>query len=141
MKKVSVIYWSNLGNVSILADSVAKGAKDAGAEVVIKHVSEATKEDVLNADGVAFGSPSLDGNKIEQKELAPFIKDVRDFNVGDIPVVLFGSYGWDEGKFMEDWKAQMEEDKFKVIGSLAVKETPSDEELNLAAELGAKLVK
>lgn len=141
MKKISVIYWSNLGNVSILADSVAKGAKDSGAEVVIKHVSEATKEDVLNADGVAFGSPSLDGNKIEQKELAPFIKDVRDFNVGDIPVVLFGSYGWDEGKFMEDWKVQMEADKFNVVGSLAVKETPSDEELNLAVELGAKLVK
>lgn len=140
MKKVSIIYWSNLGNVSILADSIAKGATEAGAEVVIKHVSDATKEDVLNADAVAFGSPSLDGNKIEQKELSPFIKDVRDFNVGNIPMVLFGSYGWDEGKFMEDWKIQMEADKFQVIGTLAVKESPSDGELAKAEELGAKLV-
>lgn len=141
MKKISVIYWSNLGNVAVLADNIAKGAEEAGAEVVIKHVSDAVKEDVLNADGVAFGSPSLDGNRIEQKELAPFIKDVRDFNVGDIPVVLFGSYGWDEGKFMEDWKVQMEADKFKVIGTLAVNESPSEEQLSIAKELGVKLVK
>ena len=42
-----------------------------GAEVIIKYVSDATIEDVTNADAVAFGSPSMDNNRIEQHEMEP----------------------------------------------------------------------
>ena len=36
MKKVTIIYWSNAGNVEVLADGIYKGAVEAGAEVSIK---------------------------------------------------------------------------------------------------------
>ena len=64
MSKVSVIYWSNGGNVEVLANTIADELTDLGAEVLIKHVSNAKVEDVLEADAVALGSPSMDNNRI-----------------------------------------------------------------------------
>ena len=52
MKKVSIIYWSNGGNVEILANAIAEGAKIGDVEVNIKHVHDASIEDVLEADAV-----------------------------------------------------------------------------------------
>ena len=63
MSKVSVIYWSNGGNVEVLANTIADELTDLGAEVLIKHVSNAKVEDVLEADAVALGSPSMDNNR------------------------------------------------------------------------------
>ena len=69
MSKVSVIYWSNGGNVEVLANTIADELTDLGAEVLIKHVSNAKVEDVLEADAVALGSPSMDNNRIEQYDI------------------------------------------------------------------------
>ena len=141
MKKISVIYWSNGGNVEVLANNIANGAKDAGAEVTIKHVAEAKIEDVLDADAVAFGSPSMDNNKIEQQEMEPFIKEFKLLPSSGKPIVLFGSFGWDEGKFMDDWKERMVDYGFNLIGEITVKEAPSEAEIEKAKELGKLLAK
>jgi len=42
MKKVVIIYSSNGGNVEVLANTIEKSAKDAGAEVIIKYIEDAT---------------------------------------------------------------------------------------------------
>lgn len=136
MKKVGVIYWSNMGNVEVLANSIAKGAKDAGAEVELRLVSEIKPNEITKYDALALGSPSMDNNRIEQQEMEPFIKEIRLIAPKDMPVVLFGSYGWDEGKFIEDWVARMKEEKFDVKGAFAVKEAPSAAQLVKAEELG-----
>ncbi len=136
MKKVAIIYWSNGGNVEVLADHISKGAKEAGADVNIKIVSEAKVEDVTSADAVAFGSPSMDNNRIEQLEMEPFINQFKLLPNNGKKLVLFGSYGWDEGQFIKDWTVRMKEYGFDVIGDLAVKESPSNDELAKAKELG-----
>lgn len=141
MKKVSIIYWSNGGNVEVLANNIAAGAKEAGAEVSLKHVSEANTEDVVNSDAVAFGSPSMDNNRIEQQEMEPFVKEFKLLPNNGKPLVLFGSFGWDEGKFMADWKERMTDYGFNLIGEVTVKETPNDDELKKARELGELLAK
>ena len=141
MKKISIIYWSNGGNVEVLANSIAEGAKELNAEVSIKHVNDATIEDVTEVDSVAFGSPSMDNNRIEQQEMEPFINQFKLLPNEQKKVVLFGSYGWDDGKFMVDWVQRMKDYDFNVIGSIAVKESPSDEELLQANKLGKELVK
>ncbi|WP_055668168.1 flavodoxin [Desnuesiella massiliensis] len=141
MKKVSIVYWSSGGNVEVLADKISQGAKDAGAEVIIKTVSEAKVEDVVSSDAIAFGSPSMDNNRIEQQEMEPFINQFKLLPNNQKSLVLFGSYGWDEGKFMEGWKERMKDYNFNVIGDLTVKEAPSAEELNRAYELGRLLAK
>ncbi len=77
MSKVSVIYWSNGGNVEVLANTIADELTDLGAEVLIKHVSNAKVEDVLEADAVALGSPSMDNNRIEQYDMEPFVNQFK----------------------------------------------------------------
>lgn len=139
MKKIGIIYWSNMGNVEVLASHVAAGAKNAGAEVDIKLVNEIKPNEITKYDAIALGSPSMDDNRIEQQEMEPFIKEIRLLAPNNMPVVLFGSYGWDNGKFMIDWVKRMKDEKFDVKGSLAVKETPSAEEITKAEELGKLL--
>jgi NAD(P)H dehydrogenase (quinone) len=83
---VAVIYYSMYGNVAALAAAVAKGAESAGATVRLRRVAEllapevtaknarmravqeayasvplAAIEDLVWADGVAFGSPTRYG--------------------------------------------------------------------------------
>ena len=141
MKKLTIIYWSNGGNVEVLANHIAKGAKDSGAEVLIKLVSEATTEDVTNADAVAFGSPSMDNNRIEQQEMQPFINKFKMIPVNNKVTGLFGSYGWDDGEFMNKWTSLMTDYEFNVMYSLTVNEAPSTEQLAQAEEMGRSLVK
>jgi NAD(P)H dehydrogenase (quinone) len=87
MTKIAVIYYSATGNVHALAEAVAEGAADGGAEVRLRRVAElapkeaidsnpawranadataeiqlATNEDVRWADGLALGSPTRFGN-------------------------------------------------------------------------------
>jgi NAD(P)H dehydrogenase (quinone) len=87
MTKIAVIYYSATGNVHALAEAVAEGAAEAGAEVRLRRVAElapkeaidsnpawranadataeiqlATNEDVRWADGLALGSPTRFGN-------------------------------------------------------------------------------
>ncbi|MEQ8155842.1 MAG: flavodoxin [Clostridiaceae bacterium] len=139
MKKVSIIYWSNGGNVEVLANSVAEGAKEAGADVTIKHVADAVVSDVTDADSVALGSPSMDNNRIEQMEMEPFVNEFKLLPNNGKNLALFGSYGWDDGAFMKEWSVRMTGYGFNVIGELAVKESPENEDLETAKELGRKL--
>ena len=141
MKKVSIIYWSNGGNVEVLANSILEGIKDENAEVKIKYVSDATIEDVIESDTIAFGSPSMNNNGIEQEEMEPFITKLKSLPNNNKNLVLFGSFGWDDGKFMSDWVQRMKDYGFNVIGHIAVKDTPSNDELEKAKELGRLLTK
>jgi len=141
MKKLTIIYLSNGGNVEVLANHIAKGAKDAGAEVLVKLVSEASVEDVNNADAVAFGSPSMDNNNIDQKEMKPFIDKFKLLPVNNKITGLFGSYGWDNGEFMNKWVSLMKEYEFNVVQNLTVNEAPTNEQLVKAEEMGKNLVK
>ncbi|WP_433604967.1 NAD(P)H:quinone oxidoreductase [Dactylosporangium sp. CA-139114] len=89
--KVAVIYYSATGNVHALAEAVAEGALEAGAEVRLRrvpelapdaaidanpawrahiqansHVEVATHDDLTWADAYAFGSPTRFGNVAAQ---------------------------------------------------------------------------
>jgi NAD(P)H dehydrogenase (quinone) len=91
MPNVAVIYYSSTGNVHALAEAVAQGAAEEGAEVRLRRVAElapwsaiesnpawrahaeatagvpvASHEDLRWADGVAFGSPTRFGNIASQ---------------------------------------------------------------------------
>ena len=60
MGKIIVIYHSQqYGNTKILAEALAEGAREAGAEVNLINTNErrVTLEEFLSADGVAIGTP------------------------------------------------------------------------------------
>ncbi|MFA5957105.1 NAD(P)H:quinone oxidoreductase [Hyphomicrobium sp.] len=49
MTKVLVLYYSSYGHIEKMAESVAAGAREGGAEVTIKRVPELVPEDVAKA--------------------------------------------------------------------------------------------
>jgi multimeric flavodoxin WrbA len=60
MGKIIVIYHSQqYGNTKILAEALAEGVREAGAEVSLINTNErrVTLEEFLAADGVAIGTP------------------------------------------------------------------------------------
>ncbi len=82
MSKVLVLYYSSYGHIEKMAQAVAEGAREAGAQVDIKRVPElvpedvarksgfkldqtapiATVDDLPNYDAIVFGVPTRYGN-------------------------------------------------------------------------------
>jgi len=73
---VLVVYHSKTGNTEKMAEEVEKGAKDAGANVRLKRVADATNEDLLWADGIVIGSPTYFG--LPSSEIKKFIDNSLD---------------------------------------------------------------
>ncbi len=139
MKKVAVIYWSGTGNTEAMAEAVAKGAKGEGVEVSLQSVSDATIADVTNADAVALGCPSMGLEVLEEAEMEPFVESLQG-EIKDKPMVLFGSYGWGNGEWMEDWEVRMKSYGANLVADcLILNETPDAEGLNQCEALGKAL--
>ncbi|SFC09745.1 NAD(P)H dehydrogenase (quinone) [Bosea sp. CRIB-10] len=51
MTKVLVLYYSSYGHIETMAQAVAEGAREGGAEVVIKRVPELVPEEVARKSG------------------------------------------------------------------------------------------
>lgn len=143
MKKVSIIYWSCGGNIESLANIMADAARENGAEVNLKQVADATMEDILEADAVAFGSPAMDSTKIEQEEMQPFLEQFKNLSQKDRnkDCILFATYGWIEDTFMKIWKDEMKSYGFNLIGDLVVKDSPTNQQVEIIKQLGEKLAK
>lgn len=82
MSKVLVLYYSSYGHIEKMAEAVAQGARDAGAEVAVKRVPElvpeeiarkshfkldqaapmATVEELADYDAIIIGVPTRFGN-------------------------------------------------------------------------------
>lgn len=58
MKKVLIVYHSQTGNTEAMAKAVYEGAISAGANIAMKKATEATCDDLLGCDVVAFGTPN-----------------------------------------------------------------------------------
>lgn len=58
MAKILIVYVTDYGNTSKMAQTVAEGAAAvAGTEVTVKTAEDATVEDVKAADGLVLGTP------------------------------------------------------------------------------------
>ena len=59
MAKVLVAYHSGTGNTKTMAQAVAEGVKEVpGVEALIKEAEQVSVNDLVNADALAFGSPT-----------------------------------------------------------------------------------
>jgi flavodoxin short chain len=140
MKKVLVVYWSGTGNTEAMAGQLAKGAEDAGAEVVLKTVSGATADMVKEADAFAFGCPAMGAEVLEESEMEPFIDGLSPVETGGKPAVLFGSYDWGDGEWMRDWVERMKNLNAVIEGEgIIARLVPDGEILNTCYEAGKRL--
>ena len=65
MSKVAVVYWSGTGNTEMMAQKVAEGAKEAGAEVSVLTCADFSADDVDAYDAIAFGCPARGAEELE----------------------------------------------------------------------------
>ncbi|MBV8143471.1 MAG: NAD(P)H:quinone oxidoreductase [Gammaproteobacteria bacterium] len=76
MAKVLVLYYSSYGHIERMAQAVAEGAREAGAEVGVRRVPETVPEDVARKSGF----------KLDQKAAVARIEELADHDA-----VIFGT--------------------------------------------------
>ncbi|WHH58658.1 flavodoxin [Petroclostridium sp. X23] len=140
MKNITIIYWSGTGNTQQMAVAVAEGAKEKGMEVTLKEVANASVQDVLKADAVALGCPSMGCEVLEEAEMEPFVEALEKEDLKGKPMALFGSFDWGDGQWMRDWTDRMEKLGVKLVAEgLTVQNTPDENGIASCKELGSKL--
>lgn len=103
MSKIAVVYWSGTGNTEMMANAVAQGAKDAGAEVAVYSAIDFKESYVDDYDAIAYGCPSMGAEELEESEFAPMFAACEPKLAGK-KIALFGSYGWGDGEWMRNWE-------------------------------------
>lgn len=140
MSKVAVVYWSGTGNTEMMAQKVAEGAKEAGAEVTVLTSAEFSADDVDAYDAIAFGCPAMGAEELEDTEFEPMFSACESKLSGK-KIALFGSYGWGDGEWMRNWVKQMQDAGAEVLGGedAICCDAPDDEAEEKLVELGKKL--
>ena len=145
MKKTAVIYWSGTGNTEAMANAVAEGMRQAGAECSVLTSAEvftASEFDAAKVDGfdaIAFGCPAMGAEELEETEFAPMFDGIKSALAGKA-VALFGSYGWGDGEWMRTWEEDCASAGIRLAAdSVTCCEAPDDEALSACQALGKKL--
>lgn len=139
--KINIIYYSSTGNTEEMANLIAKGAKEEGAEVNLMTFGEASVDDVKNCDIVLLGGPAMGAENLEESEVEPFVESIEG-EVSGKKMVLFGSFGWGGGAYMTEWENRMEENGAELLEKeVVVQESPEGEDAEKLIELGKKIAK
>ena len=138
MSKVAVVFWSGTGNTEAMANAVAEGAKEAGAEAEVIPCASFSASDVGNYDAIAFGCPSMGAEQLEESEFEPMFASVESSLSGK-NVGLFGSWGWGNGAWMDDWNTRCLGDGMNVVNTVHCNGFPDEAALTACKELGAAL--
>jgi len=139
MNKIAVVYWSGTGNTKAMADAVAEGAKEAGADVEVFTASGFGKDKLSLFDSLAFGCPAMGAEVLEEGEFDPMFTDIETGLAGK-KVALFGSYGWGDGQWMRDWEERCSSSGINLAAeSVTANNAPDDEAINNCKALGAAL--
>ncbi|MBY0756436.1 flavodoxin [Clostridium sardiniense] len=139
--KINIIYWTGSGNTEEMANLIAKGAREEGAEVNIKTVDGASIDDVKNCDVVMLGSPAMGAEVIEECEMEPFVESIAG-EVSGKSMVLFGSYGWGTGEWMTAWEDRMLDAGADLLErEVIANEFPEGEAANKLIDIGKNIAK
>ena len=132
--KSCVVYWSGTGHTEAMAKAIAESAS---ADLFTASEFDAAK--VPAYDIIAFGCPSMGAEELEEAEFAPMFEACKPVLSGK-KIVLFGSWGWGEGAWMDTWK-----DDCEALGAVLVadpvicQDDPDEEALAACRALGESM--
>lgn len=139
MQKIAIVYWSGTGNTEEIAKAAALGVEKAGGDASLFHVNQFSSDDMKNYDGFLFGCPAMGDEKLEEAEFEPFFTSIET-KLKQIPIGLFGSYGWGGGTWMQNWQKRVQADGAKLIAAgLAIENGHSDAGIKACEALGQKI--
>lgn len=139
MSKLAVIYWSMTGNTQAMAEAIADGAREAGAQADLFSVDQVTVDQALEYDKLALGCPAMGAEVLEEAEFEPFFTALEG-RLGGKQVALFGSFGWGDGEWMRSWEKDCDDAGInRVCDSITCCEAPDDDVLAACQAMGRKL--
>mgnify|MGYP000319107291 CR=1 FL=1 len=141
MSEVIVAFWTGTGNTAEMAEYVAEGIREGGAEAKVVSVDDISAADLKDAAAFALGCPSMGVEQLEESTMEPFVEEVCGFASGKT-IGLFGSYGWGDGEWMRSWVERMTAAGAEMAEPEGViaNETPGSDDLDACKAAGAKLV-
>ena len=123
-----------------MANAVAEGAKENGAEVSVLTSAEFDSSQVDNYDAIAFGCPAMGAEELEDSEFLPMFEDCEP-KLKDKKIALFGSYGWGDGEWMRTWEESCTSDgAVLATESVICNDAPDDDAITSCKALGTSLV-
>lgn len=139
MKKTAVVYWSGTGNTERMAQAVAQGIQEAGAQADVMVCDAFGPEQMNDYDAFAFGCPAMGAEVLEECSFEPMFASIE----GDLSgkrTALFGSFGWGDGQWMRDWAERCEQDGADLVSEgLMINGDPDQSGLDECAALGKEL--
>ena len=140
MNRVAIVYWSGTGNTQAMANCIAQGAREAGAQADLLDCADFSSQRLDDFDVVAFGCPSMGVETLEEAEFEPMFAQLER-ELGGRRIALFGSYGWGDGQWMRDWCERCREDGAILHDDegLIVHETPDPQGEDACRALGRAL--
>lgn len=138
---IKIAYWSGTGNTENMAKYIEEGLVAAGQEVHIAHVSNISVEEIIDADLIILGCPSMGSEQLEEDEMEPFVEALLP-QVQGKKVALFGSYGWGVGEWMDNWSEQMTRAGAHVVcDPLIINEFTTGQDEEICKQYGNSLAK
>lgn len=137
-KSVAVVYWTGTGNTEEMANAIGEGVEAAGGTAKVVGVADFSADAVAEYDALAFGCPAMGAEELESDEFEPVWDACKDV-LGSKPVVLFGSYGWGSGEWMDTWREDAEGAGVNVVATVIANEAPDDDVLSECADAAKTL--
>ena len=136
--KTAIVFASLTGNTEAMAEVLADEL-NGKAETDIFDVSSQSFDNPDAYDAIAFGSPAMGEEVLEEDSFEPMFSTIESSLKGK-KVVLFGSYGWGDGEWMRSWEARCNDDGANLVcDSVICNEAPDEEALSACRALGAAL--
>lgn len=138
---MKIIYWSGTGNTEAMANLILEGINDSGKEGELVNISSTEAGAVANEDLLVLGCPSMGDEELEEGEFLPFLESIEG-ELNGKNVVLFGSYGWGSGEWMEKFEDRVREAGATLpLDSLIVNYTPEGAESERCKDYGKQIAK
>lgn len=90
-------------------------------------------------DAFAFGCPAMGSEMLEEDVFQPMWDAVKGL-LGEKKTVLFGSYGWGTGEWMDTWRTDAEAAGVHVVTTTIANDEPDDNALEACREAGKELI-
>ena len=142
MSKIAVIYWSQTGNTEMMANAIAEGIRETGAECDVLSVPAVSADQAAEYKKLALGCPAMGAEVLEEMDFEPFFTELER-RLSGRPVALFGSYGWGDGQWMRDWVQRTQDANANLYRDegLMINETPDEDGLEQCREFGRGFAK
>jgi flavodoxin I len=144
MNKFAIIYASLTGNTEEIAELIADGIRETGAEVDIRSVENSNAEQLLQYRGYLLGAYTWGDGELPD-EFIDFCDEMDEINLRGSKAAVFGS--GDSGFDIYCGAVDYLEDKLRECGAIMLQESlkveygPNTDEKVLCREFGISFAK